>query len=223
MKSAWDKLSPAYHRYLENYLIFYADTLYFTRNRRSTPEGAEVNSQIARRARAYAVLTIQNVFFTHFIRTARGIYDPHSLRNPWNPRETNYLQRITGISQKFFYLHADIYISHAESTDYTVSTSIRCACYPECFLHTFHPHGAGNLVTRILCVIREIRVRQIISSVSLVSHRSFFDYTQIFIFLTRRAQIARRARAYAVLTIQNVFFTHFIRTARGILWPAFSA
>ena len=68
--------------YLEKYLDSYADTLYFTRNRRSTPEGAEVNSQIARRARAYAVLTIQNVFFTHFIRTARGIYDPHPLRNP---------------------------------------------------------------------------------------------------------------------------------------------
>ena len=160
-------------------------------------------AQIARRARAYAVLTIQNVFFTHFIRTARGICDPHSLRNPWidfSPfgrrssilRETNYLQRITGISQKFFWLHADIYISHAESTDYTESTSIRCACYPECFLHTFHPHGAGKLVTRILCVIREIRLRQIISSVSRVSREIFKFLRRYFIFHAESKIDARR-------------------------------
>ena len=70
-------------------------------------------------------------------------------------------QRITSISQKFSCFHADIYISHADYADCTESTSlltlvraIRNASL------TFHLHSAGNPVTRILCEIRVIRVRQ---------------------------------------------------------------
>ena len=100
-------------------------------------------------------------------------------------REIRVRQIISSVSQ----VSHRSFIFHADCTDYTESTSLRRAYYPECFLHTFHlhgagnlwpadsaisafsaclissackshPHGAGNLVTRILCVIREIRVRQ---------------------------------------------------------------